>query len=141
MIPVKQTIFDSINGNCFGACLASLLEIPLDDVPNFGAPGEKEYTTKNLNEFLQQHGYFHVSVGIKSILNRPDAALIKHYRGYYIMIGHSHRGDWNHAIIYRGSKLVFDPMPDVGYKHGLKGTVFGAKHYEATFLVPLEIKA
>ncbi len=141
MIPVKQTIFDSISGNCFGACLASLLEIPLEDVPNFGAPGEKEYNTKNLNEFLQQHGYFHVSVGVKCLENVPDVALTKNYPGYYIVIGHSHRGDWNHAVIYRGSELVFDPMPDTGYKHGLKGPVCGGtNHYEATFLVPLEIK-
>ena len=35
MIPVDQTIFDPPTGNCFAACVASLMERPLWTVPNF----------------------------------------------------------------------------------------------------------
>lgn len=35
MIPANQTTFGSPGGNCFSACVASLLEIPTDDVPYF----------------------------------------------------------------------------------------------------------
>lgn len=35
MQPVKQTIHDSKTGNCVSACLASLLDVELDTVPNF----------------------------------------------------------------------------------------------------------
>lgn len=38
MIPVKQDIFPTednpLRGNCFAACLASILEMPLEDVPH-----------------------------------------------------------------------------------------------------------
>lgn len=34
MQPVKQTI-NGIGGNCFPACIASILELSLDDVPHF----------------------------------------------------------------------------------------------------------
>lgn len=35
MKPVDQTTFGFPGGNCFSACIASLLEMPLDDVPYF----------------------------------------------------------------------------------------------------------
>jgi hypothetical protein len=34
MKPVTQTIFNAVRGNCFAACLASLLEVEIDQVPN-----------------------------------------------------------------------------------------------------------
>jgi hypothetical protein len=34
MKPVSQTIIDSEKGDCFRACLASLLELPIEQVPN-----------------------------------------------------------------------------------------------------------
>jgi hypothetical protein len=35
MRPVDQTTYGPDNGNCFSACLASILEIPLEEVPVF----------------------------------------------------------------------------------------------------------
>ena len=35
MKPVDQTILTAPGGNCFAACVASILELPLADVPNF----------------------------------------------------------------------------------------------------------
>ena len=37
MKPVFQSIVSSGRGDCFSACLASLLELPIHDVPNFRA--------------------------------------------------------------------------------------------------------
>lgn len=34
MKPVSQTIIDSEKGDCFRACLASLMELPIEQVPN-----------------------------------------------------------------------------------------------------------
>lgn len=44
MIPIFQTIIDVAEGNCFPACLASLLELPLDSIPHF----LKEYGRTNM---------------------------------------------------------------------------------------------
>ena len=35
MKPVDQTVVDPVIGNCWSACLASLLEISLEEVPHF----------------------------------------------------------------------------------------------------------
>jgi hypothetical protein len=35
MKPVMQEIIEKGSGDCFSACLASLLEVPLEDVPKF----------------------------------------------------------------------------------------------------------
>lgn len=35
MTPVRQTIFDFTHGNCWAACIASILDLPLDCVPSF----------------------------------------------------------------------------------------------------------
>lgn len=35
MRPVDQTTYGSHDGNCLSACLASILEVPIDDVPLF----------------------------------------------------------------------------------------------------------
>ena len=35
MKPVDQTTFGFPGGNCFSACVASLLELPIDEVPYF----------------------------------------------------------------------------------------------------------
>lgn len=35
MKPVKQTIFDDTHGDCFRACVASIFEFPIEEMPNF----------------------------------------------------------------------------------------------------------
>lgn len=55
MIKVYQTIVDKGFGNCMQAAIASLLELPLNDVPNF-----KDYKDGWFDPFyklLKKHGY------------------------------------------------------------------------------------
>jgi hypothetical protein len=35
MRPVDQTTYGALDGNCFSACVASILELPIEDVPPF----------------------------------------------------------------------------------------------------------
>lgn len=39
MIPIQQTIVDDGKGDCLRACICSLLELPVEDVPNFAELG------------------------------------------------------------------------------------------------------
>jgi len=55
MKPVYQTNTTKGEGNCFSACLASLLEIPCDDVPNFFQQGVDYHTA--VNHWLRAHGF------------------------------------------------------------------------------------
>lgn len=54
MIPVYQTITDPDKGNCMQAAMASLLELPLNEVPHFR---EREDWLQIFLEFLENSGY------------------------------------------------------------------------------------
>ena len=99
MQPVQQTRTGS-TGNCFAACIASLLEIPLKLVD-----GLHEDT---INGFLKRYGlHYHE---IKASKNFPQ--------GKYIVCGRSPRGGL-HACIGEGGKIIFDPHPKDGTGRGL----------------------
>ena len=54
MTPVYQTILNNTNGNCWAAVWASLLNLPLEQVPNFV---EQEDDHKALCDFIRPLGY------------------------------------------------------------------------------------
>lgn len=65
MKPVKQTITDSTKGNCFSACIAAVLELPLESVPNFcGDYGELEYWGRLQSWLGERFGLFAVEVPV-----------------------------------------------------------------------------
>ena len=116
MKPIAQTIFttpdQSIHGNCFSACVASLLELPLDAVPTFETMGQRWAGV--LYEFLFSQGYnFQGTFYTKSYFNWWDE-LTQHsdgVDGYYIVEGNSPRAYVlrGHAVIYRDGAVVHDP--------------------------------
>lgn len=109
MIPIKQTKIHKVDpdgaiierGNCYAACWASLLEVPLEEVPAF--------------EDLPDDG----SWWIETIKWLKDKGLVLHYfpsdeaptDTYVMACGPSPRGPWGHGVIYLDGKLVFDPHP------------------------------
>lgn len=110
MIPVDQTDFGFERGNCFSACVASILEMPLDDVPFFmtGDDWWHKFTV-----WCTQHGVEPIYVlGYPPpvYLNRPE--LFRHY----ILSGHSPRlpGDPTklHSTVAFDTEIVHDPHPD-----------------------------
>lgn len=119
MKPVNQTRFGDPGGNCFSACVASLLELPLDEVPYFMEP---EDWMGFFTDWLRPHGFspicFKALVG-----DEADRCL----PGYYILGGKSSRG--NHAVVAKGSKIVHDPHPS---REGLLSLE------DCTILVPLD---
>jgi hypothetical protein len=55
MIKVYQTIVDKHHGNCMQAAIASLLELSLEEVPNFNILGHEWFNT--FYKFLLKYGY------------------------------------------------------------------------------------
>lgn len=109
MRPVFQTRFGSPNGNCFPACLASLLEKPLEAFPF--PPYEKDWL-EQVDKTLASWGWSYVEWSIPV----PFA-----WSGEFLCIlsGTSVRG-LNHSVVAlhkvtRGEHLftfVHDPHPD-----------------------------
>lgn len=118
MIPLTQTIIDDNRGDCFRTCVASILELPLDQVPNFV---ESSDMNKACYDWLKERGlgcvrmYFSDHEDMKHVYFDGDA-----YPAYCIMSGVSPRpradgGEKWHAVVGSawgwGVKMVHDPHP------------------------------
>lgn len=117
MTPVYQDKFGDV-GNCFQACLASILEMPLEQVPDFcnmGAGWWFHYQT-----WLRQRG-------LTCLLLTGPLFLPGDF--YYIASGQSPRG-FPHSTVWRHRELVHDPHPDGG---GI------AEVMEVKILLPLDL--
>ena len=96
---VDQTLFGSSVGNCFAACVASILNVSLASVPNFCA---SEDWWQRFVHWLDQRELTAIRVdGEPTWL--PDGALA-------IVSGPSDRG-LMHATVWRGQTMVHDPHP------------------------------
>lgn len=107
MLPVYQTILEPPGGNCLQACVASILEIGLDEVPNFADKMNFEDLDDSswwtyYEDYLEMHGL--QPIGIDSVSGWIP-------RGWHIIVGKSPRGDYDHALIGYKGEAVHDPYP------------------------------
>lgn len=93
-------------GNCLTACVASILELPIEQVPNFIEfdKGNGEYL-QVFNDFLGQYGYQALTI----FLSVLDETWIP--SGYHLIYGYSEEGV-KHAVVGYQGKIVHDPAPD-----------------------------
>ena len=99
MVPVTQTIFGAPNGNCYAACLASILELPIKDVPN--ANGNID----SVNRFLATRG-----LGVVRIPYSESAWKTIRRGAWCILFGVSPR-ELLHAVVGKDGVMVHDPHP------------------------------
>lgn len=111
MKPLHQTIFGGDNGdstargNCFAACIASILELPLEAVPNFCDHDDWRH---HVNEWLQPRGLFYVDFRLDDGSWRIEHAV--QYAGYHVISGPAERG-LRHAVVGYKGNAVHDPHP------------------------------
>lgn len=101
MTPVDQTKFhtETTRGNCFAAAIASLLDLPLGDIPAFEEAGAEWH-----EPFL---AWCH-----ERRLEPVFLASMEPPKGYSIVSGLSPRGNnVMHSAIALDGTLVFDPHP------------------------------
>jgi len=108
MIPVEQTVLMPPGGNCFQACMASILELPLDAVPDF-MPFD-DWTVR-WNTWLRP-----MNLAIMHCTLPQDPEEVQTFRqmcmpGYTIPSADSPRGDWMHAVVAFDGEVVWDPHP------------------------------
>jgi hypothetical protein len=101
MKPVDQTIFGE-KGDCFEACLASILEIPLEVIPVF----KESDWFRRTNEWLAKRGLFYVEVRF----DEDGLDLMQKFMGYHLICGVAERG-LHHAVIGYKGVIVHDPHP------------------------------
>lgn len=119
MIPITQTRTGP-DGNCFSACLASILEVPLHVIPEFAL--DEDLFLDQIQEFLLPHGLFYLQVA-------PDDPMLEHVfrtgETWHTIEGVSPRGG-GHACVGLNGEISFDPHPEDGTGRGLvQVEVFG----------------
>jgi hypothetical protein len=131
MRKVLQTEFGPKSGNCFSAVIASLLEMPLEDVPNFceGArPGASKWWDQ-FQAWLTMKGYSAIELVLSPLEWAPNEGQ------ECWLVGSSPRGDCDHAVcatyVAGKYKMTHDPHPD---GEGLKGDP-----RDVGFLIPLAL--
>jgi len=117
MIPVDQTTFGHPGGNCFSACVASLLELPIAEVPYFMGDDWPE----GFFVWLKPRGFHPMWFKTTKEWSPPS-------EGLCILGGQSSRGA--HCVVGRGLTMIHDPHPT---REGLVGDV-----EDVTYLVPLD---
>lgn len=146
MKPVDQTRFSSEGadaklaeapGNCWGACIASILEVPLSEVPDEATTWQVGMTHRQswrlfqprVFEWLRHRGFTLVTVPVKSVFFEGSV-----FDPYCILSGPSPRiPSLHHAVVGQGTKIVHDPHPS---RAGLKEVEGEDWYYE--FFVPID---
>jgi hypothetical protein len=97
--PIVQTKFPQ-RGNCFAACIASILELEVSEVPAFEDLSSNPFIPAK--RWLNERG-----------LNFEHSAAAYPPPGYAVAVGASPRNpDIQHAVVTLAGKIVHDPHPD-----------------------------
>ena len=136
MIPVDQEFLhdptNGINGDCLRACIASILETSIENIPHFLRSGSAKDCNNELNLFLAERGLFLLDVeysGAKAIL---DANILIGHACYHLIAGPSPRHkDLYHSVVGRNGDIIHDPHPS---RDNLGGT---HKDWVISFFVSL----
>lgn len=97
MIPITQTKFYP-DGNCMDACIASILECPLESLPNYHGI-----------DWFEVYNSWLADRGLKIDFRSPDESPPS---GYHMASVCSPRGPWLHSVVILDGELVHDPSPD-----------------------------
>lgn len=107
MTPTRQTIFVKDHpkgrGNCQSAAMASVLDLPLNEVIDTTSDEVRE-----AGFWPPIHDWLKVR-GLKMVHVEPDDPCL--LGRYSIGVGPSPRGPFFHAIVCKNGRMVFDPHP------------------------------
>lgn len=104
MKPVEQTIMGEPHGDCLRACVASILELPIEQVPNF------QQEDGNIHWYDRWQGWL-AQFNLGWLSWQYDQAVPWFPPGYAIVGADSPRGPFKHAIVVYDGKIVWDPSP------------------------------
>ena len=110
MKPVDQTRFGLPGGNCFQAVLASLLELGLEDVPDFCNQGSG--WQEAMNRWFVECDLFPVEFNLRET-DPAVRALVKEISDKTPIEAavNSPRGKGLHSVVWHQGRVVHDPHP------------------------------
>lgn len=129
MRPVMQTRFGGPSapveeqGNCFAACLASLLGLPLAEVEGYQSGLDTTEAVEarwwgQLQGWLKARGLIALQLAFANG-ETPEQFTYGRPELRYIANGKSPRGEWDHSVVFCDGELEHDPHPSGS---GLEGS-------------------
>lgn len=106
MTPVDQKS-EGEWGDCLRACVATVLDLPGDDVPDFVAEHGPRWFMA-LRTWLEQRGRWVAYVSTASSLS--NIATVHPHDLFWIAVGDGPRGR-RHAVVCQSNNVVHDPHP------------------------------
>lgn len=111
MRPQYQVILTPPEGDCFRTCLACIMDLDRDDVPNYHFDLVMD-EIGNYNEWLRDANLY--LAGIQYEDDDPD----RMPDGYVIMTctppPDSRGQTYNHCVVFKNRKPIWNPMPSYG---------------------------
>lgn len=103
-------------GDCWRACLATILEVEYDQVPYMGDMGDDPKTYEDWFEktlaFLETFGLSYIEFQLG---DEGDEHRRRTLRGYHMVIGQSRLyPEYKHACVGKDGEIVWDPNPREG---------------------------
>ncbi len=117
MIPINQTKFstETTSGNCFAACIASILEKDINDIPHLDFNESFSEYLERFHKYLESINFLYIECERHGLLNTNF-----NYINYHLICGKGprKRNDKNidHCVIGYKGIIYFDPHPS---KEGL----------------------
>lgn len=114
MIPVYQTRFgertsnETKGGNCFQAAVASLFELPLEEVPDF-CNIYPIYTCQwytAYREWLRKRGFSVITLDYE--ITKDKSA----FEDCFLIVSGKNKNGVMHSVIYRNGVLIHNPNPN-----------------------------
>lgn len=111
-------------GDCVRACFASLLELPLDRVPDLTKKMNKADSIgaalEIFSEFLAKHNLMPITVPGGALRTFDATAATPFVDDYHLLAGKAKGTGTPHCVVGRNGKVVHDPAPD---GNGLEGSL------------------
>src|SRR5450830_679451 len=104
---------NGIYGDCFRGALASILDLPISEVPHFARnhPDDEVARQKAIDIYLASKGFYLFGMDYLTGVADIERVRPKHAGGYYhLIMGIDFDGD-GHACVGFNGKLVHDPNP------------------------------
>jgi hypothetical protein len=109
VIPVEQTTDEPGEGNCFAACIASVLEVRIEDVPNVHLDSPEDWHT--VQAWLAQRNL--AMIGYDSDDFAPEEVKRDSLRGYSLCgVRYEYPGGGvNHSVVALNGEIAWNPSP------------------------------
>jgi hypothetical protein len=126
---------EGIYGDCHRTCVAMLLDLDKEQVPNWGAayPDDGAKFKEVSEAWLRAYGYATFSVAFASSWDDVGQYMLKVNPGVYYILGGQSRTGVNHSVVAVNNLIAFDPsLNDSGIIAPCDDG-----HYWVTVLVPI----